>query len=200
MNIGHFATDTRTQVKWDALLEGSPGESGTPRGYCEGCGLHIWSNGAYKIPRLKGRFCSILCLECELFGPGKCRWCGEKLNASAKFCGEACRKRSEQGKFGDGTRLLEFLARWHPNLYQHLIGNGSNVCLRCGAALAGKRNDARFCSESCSKAYRRTSRKSPKSGNSTDTDPVKSTGYEERKSVPMESIEEPISSNIPDTQ
>ena len=33
------------------------GTEGHPRGTRESCGLHLWSEGGYRVPGLKGLFC-----------------------------------------------------------------------------------------------------------------------------------------------
>lgn len=164
-------------VDWSALREIPPGEYGQPRGYCEDCGLYIWSDGALKVPGIRGLLCSVLCFECTLFGFGRCRWCGEKLSGAGKFCSESHRKQSNETRFGDGTRLLNYLARRHPGLHRRLFGQGQAACLACGDPLNSKRADARFCSDRCKKAYQRKSATSSKSGNSRDTDLVESVAY-----------------------
>ena len=153
------------QVDWSALREIPPGSHGTPRGYCESCGLYIWSEGGLKILGIRGLFCRVLCFECELFGPGKCRWCGEKLKGAAKFCGDACRKKSEPVKFGDGTRLLTYLSHRHPGLYQRLTSHDeAAACLACGDPLGRKKSGARFCDDRCRKRYGATSWTTLKTG------------------------------------
>jgi len=168
----------RVQVDWKELREIPPGSHGTPRGYCEGCGLYVWSEGGLKVPGVRGLFCSVLCFECELFGAGRCRWCGEKLKGVGKFCGDACRKKSEPVKFGDGTRLLNFLSRRHPSLYQRLIGQNAGVCLNCSGPLAEKNEGAKFCSPGCKQRFWRKSGNSRKSGKNRNTNLVESSSYE----------------------
>src|SRR5260370_4896045 len=89
-------------LQWSAL------DFGTATGVCESCGLPALSAANhYKVPPARGWFCSIRCVECVLFGPHRCRWCGKKLNASAqRFCDDACRHKSDSVPFGDGTRTL----------------------------------------------------------------------------------------------
>jgi len=144
-------------MNWTALKEVPPGQHGFPRGTCESCGLGIWSEGAYKITGIKGYFCTILCFECHLFGSGKCRWCGEKLGSGAqKFCSESHRKQSNETLFGNGTRLLNYLARHHPALYRQLTAKG---CEQCGYPLTDKREGASFCSNRCTLRSRREAQK-----------------------------------------
>ena len=149
-----------------ALKEVPPGEYGFSRGTCESCGLSIWSKGAYKITGIKGYFCCVLCFECHLFGHGKCRWCGTKLDSAKKWCTDSCRNQSSSIKFGDGTRLLNYLARYHPALYRQL---SAKSCENCGDPMTDKREDASFCTSRCKVAFHRKSGNSGKSGNSRNT-------------------------------
>ena len=153
-------------MNWSTLKEVPPGEHGFPRGTCESCSLYIWSEGGYKIPNRKGHYCTILCVECELFGNGNCRWCGYKLGSSKKFCNETCRIQSNQTKFGDGTRLLNYLARYHPATYRELTAKG---CEECGDPMTGKREGSRFCNDRCRKRFSATSRTLTISGNNAET-------------------------------
>ncbi len=143
-------------MNWKALKEVPSGEHGFPRGNCESCGLYLWSEGAYKITGIKGYSCCVLCFECHLFGNGKCRWCGTKLDSAKKWCTDSCRNQSSSIKFGDGTRLLNYLARYHPTLYKQLTAKG---CGHCGDPLTGKRQGATFCSNRCTLRSRREARK-----------------------------------------
>ena len=150
----------------EALKVVPPGEHGFPRGTCESCSLYIWSEGAYQIPKRGGYFCTILCVECELFGNGNCRWCGRKLDTAKKFCTDNCRTQSNSTKFGDGTRLLNYLARYHPATYREL---SAKSCENCGDPMTDKREDASFCTSRCKVAFHRKSGNSGKSGNSRNT-------------------------------
>ena len=153
-------------MNWTALKEVPPGESGFPRGTCESCSLYIWSEGGYKIPNRKGYYCTILCVECELFGNGNCRWCGYTVGSSKNFCTETCRNQSNQTRFGDGTRLLNYLARHNPNLYRHLT---APTCQNCDDPLSDKRKGASFCTNRCKVAFHRKSGNNGKSGNNRNT-------------------------------
>lgn len=150
MKIAKFVGAVR--IDWSALREVPPGHRGAPRGHCEGCGLYIWSEGGLKIPGVRGLFCSVLCLECGLFGPGGCRWCGAGLAGAGRFCSGPHRTRSSETRFGNGRRLLNFLSRLHPGPYRRLIGREERVtgpCQNCGGPLGGKNEGARFCSPAC---------------------------------------------------
>ncbi len=157
---------SKAYVDWKSIREIPQGERGTPRGFCESCSSYIWSDGALKIPGVRGRFCSVLCVECKLFGPGLCRWCGEKLDGGGqKFCCQAHGKKSNETKFGDGTRLLGLLARNHPGLHHRLTHRGDAFCLGCGDPLGDKRSGAQFCSDKCKVRYWRKSENSAETGN-----------------------------------
>ena len=178
----------RRTVEWAVLREIPPGSHGTPRGYCESCGLYIWSDGALKIPGVRGLFCSVPCFECSLFGPGKCRWCSASLGSTAKkFCDAHCHRQSQGVRFGDGTRLLKFLSHQHPRLYGELVGKRGHACLNCDHSLEGKPSDTKFCSDACRKKFHRCtmSGKSQKSGLYPDTGIAESTTYEAPKTGPL---------------
>ena len=175
-------------VDWSALRQELPGSEGIPRGYCESCRLFLWSDGGLKVPGLRGVYCCVLCLECELFGPGRCRWCSAPLESTAKkHCDAHCRKQSDRTRFGDGTRLLKFLSHRHPRLYEELVGKRGHACLCCEISLQGKRSDSTFCSHQCQLEFRRRtmSGKLRKSGDSRLTDSIKSSTYEAPKTGPL---------------
>ena len=118
----------RRLVDWSALRQDLPGQYGVPRGSCESCRIFLWSDGALKIPSLKGVYCSILCAECELFRSGRCRWCAAPLESTAKkWCDDHCRRQSDRVRFGDGARLLKFLSNRHPRLYEELVGKRGHI-------------------------------------------------------------------------
>ncbi len=159
-----------TVINWEALWEIPAGSRGIPRGCCDSCGLYIWSHGGLKIPGVRGFYCSVPCLECGLFGSGKCRWCGERLESgAAKFCSGSHRKQSNETRFGDGTRLLVFLLAKHPRLYQRLLGRGDAFCLTCNDPLDGKRDGAQFCDDRCRKRCSAKSSTSARSGINAET-------------------------------
>jgi hypothetical protein len=124
---------------------------------CESCGLPGyalrtvpgWKNGdptirpavGYKIPGVAGFCCSISCLECFVFGPGRCRSCGSKLGEEVKVYGKTeqeyrggtrycadCAGHPNASPLGDGERLKTYLRRNHPGLFKLE-----------GPAIAGKR-------------------------------------------------------------
>jgi hypothetical protein len=120
-------------------------------GTCESCSLPLRNFGAYELPPLRGRFCSLLCIETELFGRGRCNWCGSSMDNSRsrafcrEYCQQECGKAEAQGaRFGDGARLR----RW--------VGEKkARHCLQCGGSLEGRRANAEFCSDDCKKRYTR---------------------------------------------
>jgi hypothetical protein len=89
--------------------------------------LHVMPAVAYKIPGVSW-CCSVRCLECVLFGPGRCRECGTRLGekmksfgkveydyrAGLKFC-ELCAGKNHQ-EHGLGERLLAYLRKYEPSL------------------------------------------------------------------------------------
>jgi len=148
-------------------------------GNCEGCGLPLWIFGAHRVEGLKGLYCSVLCIECELFsGHGHCRWCGVHLDSSRFFCDENCRKRAENVPFGNGGCLLRWMERNRPETYLEMSGSSLSVCRQCGHALREKREGAAFCSDSCKKKHQRTVRKTQNSGIIRDA-PIENKGLAE---------------------
>ena len=133
---------------------------GECEGSCDSCSLPLRDRGAFRVPTVPEKFCSILCIECGLFsGHGRCRWCGEELDSNRGFfCFEGCRKQAEGVKFGNGTRLLNYLETRRPELYRKIAGQSG--CLNCGGSLAGLRAGAQYCSDACRKASSRTARES----------------------------------------
>ena len=175
-------------VDWSALRQELPGSEGIPRGYCESCRLFLWSDGGLKVPGLRGVYCCLLCLECELFGSARCRWCSAPLESIAKkFCDANCHRQSQRVKFGDGTRLLKFLSHRHPRLYEELVGKRGHACLNCDQSLEGKPSDTKFCSDACRKKFQHCTMfgKSQKNGLYPDTGIAESTTYEGPKTGPV---------------
>lgn len=124
-------------------------------GACECCGLPYWSRATVcKLPNQRGWFCSISCLECTVFGPGRCRWCRAFLEGKSdrRYCDDSCRRRASEAPFADGTRLLRFVSVHHPALYRLLVGNEGE---QRGGSLADKRSGAKFCSARCRVAANR---------------------------------------------
>ena len=137
----------------------------TREGSCSVCGLPGHLGGLMIVPGVTGQFCCIDCVECRLFGPGKCRWCGFTLDPNQSgFCCEKCRRMNETSPFGSGKRFALWLNRHHPRLYAELTGTEiptGLACLNCGDILDGKRRDSLFCTASCQRRFRR-SRSNPK--------------------------------------
>lgn len=188
--MGTIAPQSTNQyrVDWSPLREVPKGTQGIPCGYCESCGLYVWSEGGYKIPGVRGIFCLIACVECELFGTGRCRWCSASLGSTAKkWCDDHCRRQSDRVRFGDGTRLLKFLSNRHPRLYEELVEKHGHACLNCDHSLKGKPSDARFCSDRCRKKFQRfpMSRKSQKSVLYPDIGSTESIAYTTPKTRPL---------------
>ena len=159
---------SRRLVDWSALHQELPGSEGIPRGYCESCRLFLWLDGALKIPGVRGLFCSVLCLECTLFGFGRCRQCGDPLPRSTgqRFCGDVCRKKPLPKTFGDGGQLLTYLSNRHPSVHGRLLsGRSVASCLNCNGRIEEKRSDSKYCSDACKVAYSRKSRTTGKAGN-----------------------------------
>ena len=109
------------------------GKKGEHRGSCASCGLHLWSEGGYRVPGLTGLFCSLLCMECAI---------AEKTGQTKKIPGSP---------IGNGARLLAYLKTEAPALYAKLTEGVSGLkaagCLECGVPLDHKQSGARFCSD-----------------------------------------------------
>jgi hypothetical protein len=133
-----------------------------------------------------------LCVECELFCGGRCRWCAAPLGSSArKFCDNHCGRQSDRVRFGDGSRLLRFLSHQHAALYEELIGRRGHVCVTCLGPLGGKNAGARFCSTACKMRLRRRtvqSRSFQKSSKKRNSDSIESETYEGPKTGPVPNI------------
>ena len=132
----------------------------TREGSCSVCGLPGHLGGLMIVPGVAGQFCCIECVECRLFGPGKCRWCGFPLDPNqSAFCCEKCRTLNETSPFGSGKRFALWLNRHHPRLYAMLTGTEiptGLACLNCGDILDGKRRDSLFCCVNCQQRFRRS--------------------------------------------
>ena len=99
---------------FEVVAAGSEGHS---RGTCESCGLHLWSEGGYHVPGLKGLFCSLLCIECGV---------AEKTGR---------RKQIPGAPIGSGARLLVYLKTVAPQLYakfaEQIAPSDKKRCLEC---------------------------------------------------------------------
>ncbi len=193
-NKNKYKPSNHRVIDWSALRQELPGQYGVPRGSCESCKIFLWSDGALRVPGLRGIYCSILCVECELFRSGRCRWCAAPLGSTAKkFCDAHCHRQSQLVRFGDGTRLLKFLSHRHPRLYEELVGKRGHACLNCDHSLEEKPSDARFCSDRCRKKFHRCtmSGKSQKSGLYPDTGIAESITCETPKTGPVPNIVQP---------
>lgn len=167
-NKSKYKASNQRVVDWQPLRVIPPGEPGTPRGFCESCALYIWTEGGYKVPGVRGIFCSIGCVESRLFGTAHCRQCGDPLSRSTgqRFCSDVCRKKPLPKHFGDGSQLLAYLSHRYPSVYGRLMsGRGVGSCLNCNGRIEGRRNDSRYCSDTCKVAYSRKSGTTGKAGN-----------------------------------
>jgi len=102
------------------------------RADCKSCGR--WMPGIYRIPGISGTHCSIACIETELFGEGRCRWCGRRIakpytSIESRLCSEDCRtnyfayvKGDRSAALGTGVRLIEWLCHNAPDVYAKLSG------------------------------------------------------------------------------
>ena len=188
--VGNLCCEDAVIVNWQALQATSNASVS-----CESCGLPGWARShAYRVPGLVGRFHNICCVDCTLFGPGRCRCCGKRLDdrGGRRFCSEACARRSNATLFGNGERVLNYLRQSYPNVYQQIAGSvlpeagmrgkaAAGVCLHCQEPLDGKRADALFCSARCKTRYRRSLARSQNTPISRNSGISESTIYDHRK-------------------
>ena len=129
-------------------------------GVCSLCSLPGGHGGLMSIPGVPGHYCSVGCVEYRLFGPGKCRWCGFRLDSSQlSFCSDQCRLQNDAAPFGSGMRFVLWLSRHEPRLFADLVGKEiptGIVCLECGDSLGGKRRDSLFCGAKCRRRFSRS--------------------------------------------
>ncbi len=83
-----------------------------PRGACESCGLYLWSKGGYRVPGLKGLFCSLVCIECGI---------ADKTGRKKQIAG---------APIGSGARLLLYLKAAAPGIYVQLAQSDEATCAR----------------------------------------------------------------------
>jgi hypothetical protein len=139
----------------------------TREGSCCVCGFPGHVAGLMIIPGLPGHFCCIECVECSLFGPGRCRWCSFALAPTqSSFCCDYCRTSNESSPFGSGKRFALWLSRHEPRLFADLVGREvptGVACLQCGDGLHGKRLDSLFCNSTCQHKFNRSRNRPAKS-------------------------------------
>lgn len=141
---------------------------------CSACGLHIEErDGAMKVPGLAGVYCSVECVETQLFGHDRCRWCGTPmdkpyLSVASRLCSDDCatnyheRVRGDRSaKLGTGVRLMRWLSEHQPKVFAMLAAGENSKpgalrnCEVCEADISHLRERARFCSDGCRKRFRR---------------------------------------------
>ncbi len=108
---------------WAALRFSENGK----RLHCESCGLPM--KEGLRVPGHRP-CCSIVCLECLLFGFGNCRWCGAQVEGKrgdTRHCSPECQKKDAAARktgpsFGNGDRLLLYLAAHFPAIHMQITG------------------------------------------------------------------------------
>jgi hypothetical protein len=149
------------------------------RGNCEACGLPLGAK-VYRLPKLAGLFCSIACIETEIFGGPHCRWCGAKMEKAyvsidSRLCSEDCRQNYNahvlsdgMAILGSGVRLLLWLKHTQPALYRKVTNHEETVGRSCAnprcpngengnpSTLDHLRAGTVYCSESCKKQSQRS--------------------------------------------
>lgn len=102
-----------------------PSARETLEGNCDSCGLPLRVFGGYQIPGLRGKYCSVLCVEAELFGFERCNSCGREMEGKLKsrqYCDDHCQKNAEGIQFGNGDRLKNWLKKNAPAFYGAKFG------------------------------------------------------------------------------
>lgn len=162
-------------AEWSGLRIIVDGERGQHATECGGCAMWLWpGESAYRIPGLRGLFCSVACAETGLFGQGNCRWCGSGmdgksyLSIESRLCSEDCKtnywahvKGDRSAALGTGNRLLSWLQRERPTAYRAIMAGARPDERHCQnpdcprgengqpRSLAHLRAGSRFCSDAC---------------------------------------------------
>jgi len=136
-----------------------------------------WAVGTIPLP-IGRTYCSMSCSESELFGQGRCRWCGEQTekpygSIESRLCSENCRALywkhvggDRTAALGTGKRYLAWLQRNYPREYRAAVGARApasgfceNPCTRGEDGQPGTlthlRAGARFCSDLCRQQSKR---------------------------------------------
>jgi hypothetical protein len=149
------------------------------KGHCGACGLPLGGK-AFRLPKLAGLFCSVACVETDLFGGPHCRWCGAAISkpytsVDSRLCSEGCAGNYHAhvlgggaANLGSGKRLLLWLQHIQPALYRQIAGVPPKAGAYCQnprcprgeagqpAKLAHLRTGTLYCSESCKKQAQRS--------------------------------------------
>jgi len=88
-----------------------------------------WQQGTIQVPG--GKFyCSMVCIESDLFGQAHCRWCGEEIKKAytsieSRLCSDDCSESYRAHVLGDrsaslgtGERYMLWLQKNHPREYR----------------------------------------------------------------------------------
>lgn len=137
------------------------------------CVCRGWQQGTIQVPG--GKFyCSMVCIESDLFGQAHCHWCGAEIkkpytSIESRLCSDDCSKAYRARVMGDrsaavgtGKRYMLWLRRNHPREYREAVGVSATAdlcqnpdCTRGdngqASGLTHLRTGARFCSELCRK-------------------------------------------------
>jgi hypothetical protein len=138
-----------------------------------GCAFcRTWQPGRIQVPGGK-LYCSMGCIETELFGIGHCRWCGDEIekpytSVESRLCSDDCSENywahvmgDRSASLGTGKRYLLWLQRNHPKEYRESAGIkpapegfcSNPYCTRGEsgqpASLSHLRAGTRFCSAAC---------------------------------------------------
>lgn len=114
----------------ETTLEQFTVDVSAPQPLCDSCS---WLPVRYKVPKL-GSFCSMGCIETELFGTGRCRWCSAKIDRTyttvdSRLCTEECSqqyyahvKGDRTAALGTGKRFFLWLEANQPETYNAIVG------------------------------------------------------------------------------
>jgi hypothetical protein len=149
-------------------------------GVCDACGLHIRSKPAVRIPGVKGVFCSGHCVESQLFGTERCRWCGTKMEKAytsidSRLCSDTCSQNYYAHVLGDrsaavgtGKRFAQWLQANRPAVYRQMADTKVTAEAYCQnpacsngeggmpASIAHLRAGTLFCGNACKMQARRS--------------------------------------------
>jgi hypothetical protein len=132
-----------------------------------------WQHGRIQVPGGK-MYCAMGCVETELFGIGRCRWCGDEIkkpytSVESRLCSYDCSENywahvmgDRTAAIGTGKRYALWLQKNYPREYREFakVSMTSGLCENpdCtrgdngqSSSLTHLRTGARFCSELCRK-------------------------------------------------
>jgi len=94
-------------TNWSALRDVFNVDSAHPTTECASCALRLYvGTPMFRVPGLRGAFCSIACVETKLFGWDSCRWCGTEIakpysGIGSRLCSDDCEQSYRSHVRGD---------------------------------------------------------------------------------------------------